>query len=92
MKGYRFYLEYDTPTLKRHCTHSGTVIATFGDPFISLGHAMIECIGSVYNEPNSPVCCTSANLDYIHDYCKRISEVKAREIHPKLFERLDSED
>jgi hypothetical protein len=40
--------------------------------------------------PNSPVAGTSIDVSILRERCKRISEAKARQIHPLLFERLDA--
>jgi len=96
MKGYKFYLEYPNAKAKRHATraslgdHSGNVIATWEDPYISpRGDAVIEAFSAVYAWENSPVNFGAVSLDYLQDRCKRISEKQARAIHPALFTRLD---
>ncbi len=48
-----------------------------------------EAIAALFEQPNSPVAGTGVALDYLRQKCKRISEAKARTIHPALFERLD---
>jgi hypothetical protein len=53
---------------------------------------IVECITALHDEPNSSVCSSSVAQSYLADSCKMISEDKARDIHPKLFERLDMED
>lgn len=76
MKGVRFYDERD-----------GNVIA------VSTGErcpdGAYEAIGAVYFHPDSPVASTFVSPDHLRT-CKRISETVAREIHPALFQRLDS--
>lgn len=97
MKGIRFYLEHNSNKDKRKGNHNGNVFAGFitdGGLFqgtISKGEVMVEGLGALYFEPNSPVCVTSASLSYLRYNCKRISEQQARQIHPKLFERLENE-
>ena len=97
MKDYTFYLEYPTLKDKRKATrkelgnHSGTVLAVYGDWF-NIGHYYKkECVSSVYDKPNSDVCCSSCDSGYLNDKCKRISDKQAREIHPKLFQYLDED-
>ena len=46
----------------------------------------------IYDWPNSAVAYSGASDEYLRKRCKRVSEAKAREIHPRLFERLDMED
>lgn len=106
MKYVRFYLEYESPAAKkRGGPHTGNVIAailredgnfqyTFdvrtGEDGKKEYVAVGEVISAIFFSPNSPVCGGGADLGYIHDQCKRISERKAREIHPALFEYLDN--
>lgn len=88
MKGVRFYAEYENVSKTQP---TGNVIAVFVDEDIywSSGKACHEAIGGIYARPNSPVATTGASLDYLSQKCKRVSEQKAREIHPRLFERLE---
>jgi len=99
MKYVRFYLEHKSPKDKRKGSHCGTVFAAFdtmGDDFKPRfdgeGYYVLDGLGAVFAEPNSPVASTAASTDYLHQKCKRISEAEAREIHPALFERLDAEE
>lgn len=98
MKDVRFYLEFPTITAKRKSGrenkgHSGTVFAAFVDQtsYRSAGGYMQEGLSSVSALPNSGVAGTSASRDYLRQ-CKRIPERLARQIHPRLFERLDVKD
>lgn len=92
MKGFKFYLEYDDEKEKRKATrknlgdHSGNVVAVFGE----FDHVAVkDCLGAVFFVGNSDVACSTVSYDYLRENCKRISEKQAREIHPKLFARLD---
>ena len=92
MKGIRFYLEYRSTYAKRQRQHSGTVFAAF----VANGvHPMKgggwEGMSAISDHPNSDVCGTSASWEYLRKRCRRISESMAREIHPKLFTRLDND-
>lgn len=95
MKGVMFYLDFNTPKRKRKGEHTGNVIAAHVKQdgaflgFHSGESYLIECISAVFEEGNSSVCSSSASIWYLSDSCKRISEAKAREIHPALFDRLD---
>lgn len=90
MKGYRFYLEFGSKSLKRKGQHEGTVIAVIPENSWLEGKTyMVGAIAALLYKPNSPVCGCNSSWDYIHDRCKRISEKRAREIHPALFEYLD---
>ena len=79
MKGVRFYLEPVGPN----------VYAAFHQNVTPQGH--IEGLGAVFEFANSPVASTSASRDFLKG-CRRISEAKARQVHPALFQRLDDAD
>lgn len=94
MQGYRFYLEHASRKDKRKNNHNGNVIALDienGYWIDSRKQCMRECVSAVYFYPNSPVCGSNCSMEYIQDNCKRISESKARDIHPLLFSYLDNE-
>jgi len=88
MKGWRFYEEFETTKRK---VSTGNVIALDIDP-LTLAFTGYTCVSALYFEPNSPVASSSAFFCYIQHYCKRVSEARARKIHPKLFEYLERED
>jgi hypothetical protein len=96
MKGYRFYLEY--PYKAKHvrdAKHEGNVLALLLDennqPMVHLcaGGYCFDCVHAMFAYPNSDVCSGSCDAEYLREYGKRISEAKAREIHPALFAVLD---
>lgn len=100
MKYIRFYLEYPSKKEKnrrpaKNRKHTGNVCAVFTDLggfpdwYASTAGPQVECISAVYYHANSPVCGSSASMHYLRDLCVRISEAKAREIHPQLFDYLD---
>ena len=93
MKGYRFYLEHESAKDKRAGKHSGNCFAVLlgkdGRPLRQSDPKMVEGIGAVYEHPDSGVAGTSADRGFLREKCKRISESKAREVHPKLFIILD---
>lgn len=97
MKDIRFYEEFKN---KRKGISAGNVFAAFkmpadyasGDPYRSRYDGL--CFGSaaIFDEPNSPVAGTGVSREFLVKKCKRISEARAREIHPLLFEmHLDRE-
>lgn len=91
MKGYRFYLEYDSPAKKRKGQDQGNVLALeIGDTWIEGHNRMYGCISALLFVPDSPVCGSSCSWEYLRDNCKRISEKQARVIHPALFAYLDA--
>lgn len=89
MKGIRFYEDL----LDSRKKSSGNVIAVLvcNGIFFSGKIACYEAIGAIFHYSNSPVAGTSVSLDYLRAKCKRISEQKARKIHPNLFKRLDNQ-
>lgn len=98
MEGIRFYLEFPSSTAKKrsgktNIGHSGNVYAAYIDnTFLNVrGVCMVEGLGGLWDEPNSVVAGTSAAHDeFLRHQCKRIPERLARQIHPRLFERLDA--
>ena len=95
MKGYRFYEELENKNRKGEIS-KGTVLALPLDEdgiplyFCSCSGMCVEVISSVFAEPNSPVCGSAADDDYIYYETKRVSEKRAREIHPALFAYLEN--
>ena len=88
MNGIRFYHEF-TNTRKRQS--AGTIVAACvcNGVFFSTGKACYEAFVGVFDQPDSPVNFSAVSLDYLRTRCKRVSERQAREIHPRLFERLE---
>jgi multisubunit Na+/H+ antiporter MnhG subunit len=88
MNGIRFYLEF-TDKSKRQS--GGTVVAVLAlnGCHWSSGKLCYEAIAALFEQSNSPVASTGVALNYLRQHCRRISEAKARTIHPALFERLD---
>jgi hypothetical protein len=95
MKGYRFYLEYDSPKHKRNHQSTDNVLAVLiddqGYPLQASNHD-IECVGALYSHADSTVASTSVSQDYLTRQCHRISEREARKIHPNLFIYLEGND
>lgn len=94
MNGIRFYAEFPEGVSKRRPVAEATnVVALFAGSYtIRDGEAILEGLGSLYDRPNSPVASTGISAGFLRSKCKRISEAKAREIHPALFARLDESD
>jgi len=88
MNGIRFYLEFTDKSKRKP---GGTVVAALmlNGSYWSSGTICYEAIAAVFDCANSPVAGTGVARDYLRQKCKRISEAKARIIHPVLFERLD---
>ena len=95
MKGYRFYEELRNKNRKGELS-KGTVLAMplnqSGSPLYFCGQTgmHIEVFAAVFDEKNSPVCECSADDEYIREKTRKVSEKRAREIHPALFDYLDS--
>lgn len=84
MKGIRFYEEF---TSKRRGESAGNAVAV-AEPN---GDGTYEAIAPLYDTPNSPVASTSIHWNYLFKNCKRVSEARAREVHPELFKYLDAD-
>lgn len=93
MKGYRFYLEHENPEKKRAGEHTGNAVAIFNTRMSYGGspddHAY-DAYSAIYQiEPNSAVERGTVTVGWLKENCKRTSEAKAREVHPRLFSVLD---
>jgi hypothetical protein len=87
MKGVRFYEELENKNRKGEKSQ-GNVIAIHAYQISIDG--MYECLSATFYKPNSPVSVGGVSRKYLEEKCRRISETRAREIHPRLFERLDT--
>jgi hypothetical protein len=94
MKDFRFYVETlkdeNGETLKNE---DGWPVQTVNALYVGPGSVAQhpEGLAGVFAQADSPVCWTGFSWEYLEE-CRRISEATAREIHPALFERLDSPD
>ena len=91
MKGIAFYLEYESAHAKRRGESLGTVIAVYYDKskfargaYQSNGEWMRDCVGT-FEGGKGDICGATCSDGYLREKCKRISEARAREIHPELF-------
>jgi hypothetical protein len=98
MKDVRFYLEYESPRHKRRGEHTGNIVAVFPSTFdyYRCLDGLVGCmegIAAMYGDmTNSYVASTAVHQDYLAKRCKRVPEKFARQVHPRLFERLDMEE
>ena len=97
MRGMRFYEEMKN---KRRRESAGTVVAVElvvdgrgRNPQWRWNGQDMECdaFGSVMDVPDGNVCGTGVSRGYLREKCIRISERRARVIHPRLFAYLDRE-
>ena len=89
MKYVRFYEEFKN---KRAGISAGTVVAVFYQlRSVSASNLAFDSLVAVFDRPNSPVASSSVGAGHLHDKCRRVSEAKARKIHPMLFVDLDRE-
>jgi hypothetical protein len=89
MTGIRFYAEFEDKSKRQP---AGNVVAALvlNGTYWSSGRVCYEAIAALFDQPDSPVAGTGVALDYLRAKCKRVSQAKARAIHPALFERLDA--
>ncbi|HEX5438713.1 MAG TPA: hypothetical protein VFW98_16295 [Gemmatimonadaceae bacterium] len=91
MRGFRFFEEYTNATKAQS---AGNVIAvqTSDDPFVKEGEICVHALCAYPDDcaPNSPVLARLCSAEYLGRHCERITEARARAVHPKLFEYLDS--
>jgi len=93
MDGITFYEEYTDKRKKKISTQN--CIAVFKENGIQ--HitqeggttTFYECLSALFTYPDSSVASGGVSLEYIADYCRRVSEKHARNTHPELFKRLD---
>ena len=97
MKDITFYLEYPNRTEKNKATrknvgnHRGTVLAVDKKQWwVRDNEINMDAYGALRDIPNDVVCGTTCSEPYLRSNCKRISEKQAREIHPMLFQYLES--
>ena len=45
---------------------------------------------AVSHHPNASAVSSTIAPKFLIDYCRRVSEKKARKMHPKLFDRLET--
>lgn len=94
MKYIRFFQEFNDE--KKRTVPSGNVVAVstnlrgFPEYHRGTDEWNVDAIGAVGFEPNSAVASTNVSREWLRENTKRISEAKAREIHPNLFKYLDS--
>ena len=90
MRGYNFFEEYRDEAM---VASSGNVIAIDigGGPFVQDGGVCFKAVAPApeHQVPNSPVRMILFNAEYLGMRCRPVSEERAREIHPKLFEYLE---
>lgn len=87
MKGIRFYEEFIDRTKR---VSEKNVIAVIVVNGLSVGGLYDAICGAYLGEDgNAHPLSTSVDPLYLRKQCKRISEKRAREIHPLLFSMLD---
>ncbi|MGI8844204.1 MAG: hypothetical protein ACR2HZ_10925, partial [Gemmatimonadaceae bacterium] len=91
MRGYNYFEEY---TSTQRAASTGNVIAVPETlrSFVQPGGICLPvvCAGEDESSPNSPVSPTFLLAEYLGTHCKRVTEVRARSIHPRLFEYLET--
>lgn len=87
MRDVTFYQEFEN---KSKTKPSGNVLAVSRNGE-RCPDGSFEAVGALFDHVNSAVATTSVALSYLREKCKRISEVKARAIHPRLFDFLDQD-
>jgi hypothetical protein len=87
MRDITFYREFQNRSKTKP---TGNVLAVIRENRCPDGS--MEAMGALFDRANSPVVTTAASGDYLREKCKRVSEAKARQVHPALFERLDQAD
>ena len=86
MKGFRFYCARDG---RQECVAVYTEVDPQIDPNAA-GGVVVEGLAGVFARENSPVAWTGISAEYLRRKYRRVSEQRAREIHPALFRYLDA--
>lgn len=89
MTGIRFSAEFQDKSKRQPGGNVVAVLALNG-AYWSSGKLCYEAIAALFEQPDSPVAGTGVALDYLRQRCRRVSEARARAIHPALFKRLDT--
>ena len=90
MRGFRFFEECEGAAGDESIGNV-IAIATAQASFVQPGGICFQviCAPPQARSPNSPVRPAYVNVEYLGKHCRRISEVRARAIHTRLFEYLD---
>lgn len=94
MKGIRFYEELTDKNRKAEASKGNVIAVAYETRWYNYtpdGYydTMFECVSALFFEPNSVCCGDGVSQRYLTKDTKRISETRAREIHPALFEYLE---
>jgi hypothetical protein len=88
---YQFFEEYADNGLQQS---AGNVVAILlsDELVVKDGKVLFRalCADESSVTPNSPVAMTFFDAEYLGTHCRRIDEARARNIHPRLFEVLDT--
>jgi hypothetical protein len=95
MQGIDFFLQYGDKKRKKLGIHTWNVLAVLtgkGKYYENgvISYNAIGAVGDITLHPNLPVDRACVAEKYLIDTCAKITEVKARGIHPNLFSYLDS--
>lgn len=86
MKGVTFYLEYPSRADKRTKRGNPPVLATVGYFYQKCwNYYVVDAIGAARDGNRVQFITGAVDGDYLRANCTRISEAKAREIHPEIF-------
>ena len=94
MKGIRFYEELENKGRKAEKS-KGTVVAVLWENYqVELDgyneyYAQYDAIASITETENAGVGTTQVGDWWLRSECRRVSEMRAREIHPALFQYLE---
>ena len=91
MRGYRFFEEFMNEQREQS---AGNVIAVpLGDgPFVGEGTVLLHAVGAAdpAKKKNASVAPSIFEAEYLGTRCRHVTEAHARNVHPRLFEYLDT--
>lgn len=88
---FQFFEEFTNPDLQRSARNV-IAIDTGGVAFVKEGGVCLSavCSDGDDDEGNTSVAAMFFTAEYLGTHCRRIDERRARSLHPRLFEYLDT--
>ncbi len=87
---FQFFEEYTGPSMQKSARNV-IAIDMSGAAFVKEGGVCLSAVCSETEEEGvDAVATTYFNAEYLGTHCRRITEDRARTLHPRLFEYLDA--
>ena len=93
MKGYRFYNVVENKGKAKEKPHQECIAVYYKNSWTSWcgdhHDTIYECAAPIFAKPNSPCGGSQVAQQYLSEHTRRVSEKRAHELHPTLFEYLE---